>query len=79
VDVLPEHDAYLVHTPNGQHRYDFKGLTDYLEGEQKEKRLTGIQISPGRSENDAPAVARLSGWASRKGLQVTWLPTAPKG
>jgi hypothetical protein len=70
IEVLPERDAYRVSRPGGgSERFDFQGLTDYLLKQQKATPpLTGVRISPGKSDPDAPAVRSIITWAEKHGL-----------
>jgi hypothetical protein len=79
VEVLPRRDSYRVQTPGGGSReFDFEHLTEYLlEQKKATPPLTGIQVSPGQSDPNAPAVTRVVEWARDKGgLRVVNPPRA---
>jgi hypothetical protein len=79
VEVLPRRDAYRVQAPGGGSReFDFEHLTEYLlEQKKATPPVTGIQVSPGQSDPNAPAVTRVVEWARDKGgLRVINPPRA---
>jgi hypothetical protein len=76
VEVLPKRDAYRVRTPDGGSReFDFEHLTEYLlEQKKATPPVTAIQVSPGQSDPNAPAVTRISTWAGNNGLKAVTPP-----